>query len=793
MKKALLLLVIQLFAATLLVAQHERYSRAMIYFDGRSVNELARNGIDVLEGVLRKGHSFTTDLEEREIEKLRQAGFRVEIQIKDAEQWYRERAKSDAGGAAVNKTAANGCHGIGADNGPDYPQPQHFQLGSYAGFFTYQEMLDQLDSMRLLYPNLITAKQGIPGGTSLEGDSILWIRVSDNPDVDEAEPEVLYTALHHAREPGGLSALIYYLWYILENYNSDPDIQGLVNSTEMYFVPCINPDGYKYNEQTDPLGGGLWRKNRRDNGDGTFGVDLNRNYAYQWGFDDLGSSPVSDDFTYRGTAPASEPEIQLMNDFVNSRQFRLALNYHTFGNLLINPWGYIPNFYTDDSLLFDAMGEAMTVYNNYLNGTANQTVNYSVNGSSDDWMYGEQSTKPKIFAFTPECGTANDFFWPQPSRIIPICKENMWSNLLMARLAGPYADLIPDSSQQINGLSGHLRFNVQQLGLDTTGVYTVSLTALSNNILAVGNPKSLGPFGLLQGTTDSLSFTINPAVLPGDTIRFLLAINNGLYTMTDTLEYTYGSFSVLFSDAGINTTSWTGSWAITTNDFISPPSSITDSPSGLYAPNANNIFRILSPINLSNAVRAQIEFQARWELETDYDFVQVEASADNGISWTALCGRYTRDPVLHATTGPLYDGFSTWVSELIQLTDYIGQNILIRFRLGSDGAAEQDGYYFDDLEIKILTATGKEQVLIPEEGISLFPNPARSEINFRFPSSDFNGILEVSDIHGKLTRRLPVTKQQETLTDLSSWTEGPYLYRYTGAANVYTGRFQVIH
>lgn len=791
MKKQLLLIAFLVLYGTLLNAQHEHYSRTVIYFDGRSVNDLASEGIDVLEGVLRKGHSFTTDLESKEIEKLRQAGFRLEILIDDAEQWYRERAKSDISESVANKSAANACQGTGTDNGPDYPQPQHFQLGSYAGFFTYQEMLDQLDSMRLLYPNLITAKQGIPGGTSLEGDSILWIRVSDNPDADEAEPEVLYTALHHAREPGGLSALVYYLWYILENYNSDPNIQGLVNSTEMYFVPCINPDGYKYNELTDPLGGGLWRKNRRDNGDGTFGVDLNRNYAFQWGFDDSGSSPVTDDFTYRGTAPASEPEIQLMNDFVNSRQFRLALNYHTFGNLLINPWGYIPNFYTDDSLLFDAMGDAMTVYNNYLNGTANQTVNYSVNGSSDDWMYGEQTTKPKVLAFTPECGNANDFFWPQPTRIIPICQENMWSNLLLARLAGPYADLIPDPSQQITSPNAYLKFTVQQLGLDTTGTYTVSITALSSNIVSTGNPKSYGPFSLLQVTIDSIAFTLNPAIQQGDTIRLVLEINNGLYTMTDTVEYTYGNFSVLFSDAGNNTISWNGTWNTTTNEFVSPPSSITDSPSGLYAPNANNIIQLASPINLSNAVRAQMDFQARWELETNYDFVQVEASADNGLNWTALCGRYTRDPVFHAATGPLYDGFSPWVSELIQLTDYIGQTILIRFRLGSDGAVEQDGYYFDDLEIKILSTTGKEEVQRPEYGISLFPNPARSEINFRFPDSDFHGTLEVSDIHGKLIRTVQVSKQNEVLTDLSSWSEGSYLYRYTGEKRVYTGRFQI--
>lgn len=99
----------------------------------------------------------------------------------------------------------------------------------------------------------------------------------------------------------------------------------------------------------------MWRKNRRDNLDGTFGIDLNRNYGYNWGFDDDGSSPFTGDETYRGTVPFSEPETQIMRDFVNSRSFRIALNYHTFGNLLIYPWGYDYSIYTPDSALLPIM------------------------------------------------------------------------------------------------------------------------------------------------------------------------------------------------------------------------------------------------------------------------------------------------------------------------------------------------------------------------------------------------------------------------------------------------------
>lgn len=793
MKKTILILLIQFIWISPVFSQAQYYSRALIHLNGRPLSELGSAGIDVLEGVIRKDQSFTTDLERAEIEKVRKAGFRVDILIDDVRAYYRERSAHPHSEDAHAKTGSTGCAGGTGANAPAYPQPQHFQLGSYAGFFTYQEMLDQLDSMRALYPNLITAKQGIPGGTSIEGDSILWIRVSDNADQDENEPEVLYTALHHAREPGGLSALMYYLWYLLENYSTNADIQSLVDHTEMYFVPCINPDGYKYNELIDPAGGGLWRKNRRDNGDGTFGVDLNRNYAFQWGYDNIGSSPVTDDFTYRGDAPASEPEIQLVNSFVNSRQFRLAMNYHTFGNLLINPWGYIPNFYTVDSLVFDAMGNALTTYNNYLNGTSNQTVGYNVNGGSDDWMYGEQTSKPKIFSFTPECGTGSDFFWPQPNRIVPICQENMWSNLLLARLAGPYARLTPEPAQALSALNGYLRYSLQQLGLDTTGIYTVSITGLSSNVATTGSPKTYGPLTLLQLLNDSLSFGLSSTIQQGDEVRFVLQVQNGLYTLTDTLAYVFGTYSTLLNDPGNTLASWSGSWGITGSDFVSAPTSITDSPNGNYNANANSSLSLSGQLDLTNATRARLDFQATWDIESDYDFVQIEASSDNGITWTPLCGRYTKDPVMHATTGPLYDGFSGWVAESMSLNDYTGQVIKIRFRLGSDGVTEQDGFYFDDLAVKVITATGVAETVNIKPNVYVYPNPASEQVNFRLPFSDSNGIMEISDLSGKLLLRAQGNGNSVQSFETGTWSIGTYLYRYIGSYSVYTGCFQVQH
>ena len=83
----------------------------------------------------------------------------------------------------------------------------------------------------------------------------------------------------------------------------------------------------------------MWRKNMRDNSDGSLGVDLNRNYGHQWGVDDDGSSGLGNAETYRGKAVFSEPETQAIRDLCKVKRFSLAMNYHSYGNLLIHPWG----------------------------------------------------------------------------------------------------------------------------------------------------------------------------------------------------------------------------------------------------------------------------------------------------------------------------------------------------------------------------------------------------------------------------------------------------------------------
>src|SRR5204862_6760510 len=110
-------------------------------------------------------------------------------------------------------------------------------------------------------------------------------------------------------------------------------------------------------------------------------------------------------------------------------------------------------------VLFSAYGKLLVQYNHYKVGTPNETVNYLVNGSSDDWMYGDQTSKQKVYAMTPEVGSSGDGFWPASNRIITLSKENMFTNLTTAKLAGRYGTLSHDEPHYISQLNNEFDFS----------------------------------------------------------------------------------------------------------------------------------------------------------------------------------------------------------------------------------------------------------------------------------------------------------------------------------------------
>ncbi|MDZ7777188.1 MAG: M14 family zinc carboxypeptidase [Bacteroidales bacterium] len=584
-----------------------------------------------------------------------------------------------------------------------------------------------VDSMFQQYPELITEKQPVNDMTSIEGRPIYYLKISDNPNVDEDEPEVLYTSLTHAREPGGMMVLIFYMYHLLENYDTDPEIQQIVDNTELYFVPVVNPDGYIYNQENDPNGGGMWRKNRRNNGNGSYGVDLNRNYGYMWGYDDEGLSGNPWDATYRGTEPFSEPETTVIKDFCESHEFGIALNYHTYSNLWLYTWGYTEEPCEDDELLY-AYAEQMTQVNNYEFGPGSTTI-YPSNGGSDDWMYGEQETKNKILSFTPEVGNSLTVSGLRRPRIIPHCQENLLANILTAKFTGHYAvaeDLEPSI---IEVEEGFLNFRIKRLGLAEDADYTVSVEPLSDNIATVGDPVVFEELELMETKQDSIAFTLAENTPEGDSVVYVLSVDDGYSVRHDTLYKVFGT-PVSIYDNNITTLGdfVNDGWGITDEDYVSEDHSITDSPYTDYYNNQFNTIMIADTIDLTQASYALLSFNAKWEIEAGYDYVQVQVSADDGESWSPLEGQYTKTGTFYQQDGePVYDGFQTdWITEEIALTAFLGEKILIRFVFESDQYTTEDGFYFDDLLVSIIEqlSTEMEPEMATQNKVTVYPSPA---------------------------------------------------------------------
>lgn len=710
--KKLLSLICILFLFSSLTYSQENYKKIKIISENlKSDIELLRtHGVIFDEGFIEKGKSISVFLSSSDFARLQQSGVRYEIEIDDWDVYYKNLPPLSESEKLATITESKTNFGV-----------EGLTYGSMGGFYTYAEINAQLDSMKARFPNLITSKINI--GTSLEGRVIYAVKISDNPDVTENEARALYTALTHAREPGGMMAVMYYMFYLLENYNTNPAVKYLVDNREIYFIPCVNPDGYEYNRSTNPNGGGMFRKNRRNNGS-SYGVDLNRNFgpmAY-WNAPGGGSSttPSADD--YRGTAPFSEPEGVVIKNFLAGKNFKTALNYHTYSNLLIFPYGCF-SYLTPDSTIFWEYSGDMTAMNGYTPGTASQLL-YPVRGAFDDYFYdGEPEANGKIFAMTPECGGSADGFWPPQSRIFPIAQENLSPNLYYTWVAGDYVSL---SSYQFNqqyissGDNIQLSLIMKNKGLSEASNLTVTLESLSGFVNVTSgtvNITSVPPRGTFSTTTPML-FSVSPTTPIDTTCKLKLTTSkNGVVMAVDTISFTTGVPQFVFADTTNNPLNlWTVSatpanpkWEASTTDFHSAPTSYTDSKSGNYSANATVTIATTNQISLAGYNNPKLSFWSKWETESEYDCGVLMISTNNGTSWTALAGSLTKPASgigRQIPAGmPVYEGFSPeWRKEEINLSAYANKNIKLKFELRSDVGLEDDGWYIDDIGIYVYTA-----------------------------------------------------------------------------------------
>ena len=762
----------------------EVHSRVRINLAQKNIKDLIALGIETDHGKIAKGRFIESDYSQSEIESIKAAGFEVTTIIADVTSHYSD---PDRPSELIQKGYRFGNCLIDPNQHKEYKTPVNYSYGSMGGYLTYDEMLEQLDIMAFYYPTLITLKEPIGDLTTNDGNQIWVIKISDNPDTDEpTEDQLLYTGLHHAREPVSISQMMFYMWYLLENYSTDEEIRHYVNSTEMYFVPCVNPDGYKLNQKNKPNGGGFWRKNTTKNETGTVvGVDLNRNYGYKWGFDNEGSSTSPNSETYRGTEGFSEIETKAIQLLCKEHDFALALNYHTYGNLLIHPWGYNDQP-TNEDIKFKAMAREMNADNAFTIGTGTETVGYVTNGDSDDYMYGDTTDKLKIYSYTPEVGQS---FWPPQGDIDVLNKSCLYMNLALPKLMSNFSKITYSlPSNAVFSSADTIEFQIQKIGIREDAVrYSISadenfvefVTIEDTLLLKTGESKNVSfRYKLKEGTLISgQSFNIYATIFYDDARH------------SDTLALTYilGEKTTEFlDDVEGNLDFWStnaSSWAKTNLVSYSPSLSMTDSPGTAYTSNTINTIDLIETFDLSDASYAEVNFTAKWEIEDNFDYAQFSASTDGGQTYTALCGLYTDAGSGDQIPGePVYDGSSDgWKKETIILDDLIGKpNVSFRFSMISDGFLEMDGFYFDDFALNVIKKLPSGVTDNLHSHYIMSPNPAADEISV----VDLNGgdilQLELYSMSGKL---LQTTRQGNSM-DLKNILTGIYLVKIVSSTDV---------
>ena len=785
----LLLLVVQSSFA------QESHSRVTINNpDQTTLNLLAEQGIDLRCGVSHSSHSITLDISETDLSILQQHGIQYQTSIQDLQSFYNQRAVNnlpsaiaslnieDARNASRNNNEFQQKSSISSVitdnylqyqelNEKDWIKPVNWELGSMGGCYTISQVLTELDQMRTFSQNngldIVSVKQdasptnqttwGNPSGTitnngltySGQGTSrwnpqtIYYIRITGNESTtaEGTKPQMLFTSMIHSREVNALMGNMYFMWYIIENYNSDPAIKNLVDNNELYFIPVVNPDGLRWNEHLSSSGGGMQRKNCRPNtgstanNTSTRGVDLNRNFDYFWGSAGSGSSGTQSSDSYRGPSAASEPETQIIVDFVLARNFKTAIWNHTFANSIPHPYGGNPSFVSGREDEMHRWHEDMTKYNRYVSGA---TIFTPANGIADDWMVGGSTdgngstgSGQNILATTPEHGGTG--FWPDPNDIMPISKRSIRISLMGAYHGGKYAKFHDLTQSDITSLSSNLDFGIERIG-QTASNFTLTVTPVSANITSITSPSAQTGMAILEQRNVSAALVLDGSIQPNDIIEYKVQLSNddGIFYEVNIEKYYQPNLLFSHNPDSDGLTGWNNSgWSNSTADAYSGSNALRTGNTVPYATNTTKTLTTTNTYDLSNSSEVLVQFYAKWDIERNFDFVELQAST-NGSTWTTLNGKYTKPESSSSTndhnakgaadeafqgnnaSGHIYDGdrMDKWVMEEIVIDNstnsavFGSSTVQFRFRMRSDSedefenySANGEGFFFDDFKI----------------------------------------------------------------------------------------------
>lgn len=270
-----------------------------------------------------------------------------------------------------------------------------------APYHNYDELKAALQQLHAENPEIT---QLFSLGKTVEGRDIIGIRICGDMKNADNLPGMFMVGGHHAREHLSVDTPLRLIQKLLADYRAeDAQIRALVDGRDLHVVPALNADGLEYDIASGSYK--MWRKNRKRNANGTYGVDLNRNYGFQWGTGGSSTSPSSD--VYMGTAPFSEPETLALKNYTEAHHnLQILFSLHTFSKLILYPWGHKYDPISDERVrkTHENMARKMAEWNGYHPQASSEL--YIASGDMTDWALGSLG----VVSFTFELDPANDGF-----------------------------------------------------------------------------------------------------------------------------------------------------------------------------------------------------------------------------------------------------------------------------------------------------------------------------------------------------------------------------------------------
>lgn len=412
-------------------------------------------------------------------------------------------------------------------------------IPGYACYRTVEETYSTLAALAASHPQIATWidigdtwEKVTLGGA--DGYDMFALKLTNNA-IPGPKPKFFLMAAIHAREYATAELATRFAEELVTKYNIDPDVTWLLDYFEIHIVPQVNPDGRKKAET-----GLLWRKNT-DNNDGctnssSWGTDLNRNSSFRW--NNGGSSGVACNETYRGPSAASEPEVQVIQNYAaqilldqrgpNDTDAAPAaaqdvfITLHSYGQLVLYPWGWTTTPPPNVTQLA-TLGRKFGYYNGH-QVCSGPICLYSTSGTTDDYTYGAFGTA----SYTFEIGTA--FFQSCASFTSDILPKNMPALYYAAKAARrPYqnpagpdalnvslsaATVVQGAAVTLNATLNDTRYNSNGWGTEpvqtiVAGQYTIDAPSWAGGV-PVAMRASDGAF---DATIENVTAALNTTAL----------------------------------------------------------------------------------------------------------------------------------------------------------------------------------------------------------------------------------------------------------------------------------------